>query len=114
MINPGLYLWLARTARKLGGPALFMLFAGALSMGLEKAVRVIAEAAGRAGNILEAPVFTVFRDAVSEDGTGFSAGNRFRVLVRDGEYVMVEKVQEEEPHVVPVSFVADISDYSIT
>lgn len=115
--NLGLYLWLTRIAKKLGGPIGFLivtLATGALIYkGLEVVITAIVEAVRKERNNLESePIYTVCQDAVSEDGMSFSIGNQFRVLIRDGEFALVERLGDEEHRILPVSFLAGISDYA--
>lgn len=114
--NLGLYLWLTRIAKRFGGPVgllLTVLAAGVLiGIGLEKAIAAIVKAIRKEKKNLESePVYTVSQDAVSEDGMSFSIGNQFRVMIRDGEFALVERLGDGEHRILPVSFLAGISDY---
>lgn len=116
MGNLGLYLWLTRAAKKLGGPVAFVvalvLGGGLMCIGLEQAIIAIVKAIKKRKKNLESePVYTVGKDAVSEDGMAFAAGDQFRVLMRDGDYALIERIRDEEHHILPVSFISGISDY---
>lgn len=118
MGNLGLYLWLTRVAKKLGGPVLFVvtlvLGGGLLCIGLEKAITAIVKAVRKEKkNIAAEPVYTVNQDAVSDDGKVFSAGDQFRVMIRDGEFALIERIRDEEHCILPVSFISGISDYML-
>jgi len=57
-------------------------------------------------------VFTVLRDGETGKDLTFQSGDRYRVLERDGDAVLVEVIgRTDNPHFVSGEFLATISDF---
>lgn len=113
--NLGLYLWLTRIAKKMGGPVAFVLvmIAGGVLVGLgaEAAVKkLVREYKKRKTNFANEPIYTVIREAVSEDGMDFMTGDQFRVLMQEGEYALVERLRGMEHRILSISFLKSITE----
>ncbi len=118
MGNLGLYLWLTKIAKRVGGPIAFVLImiAGgvALGLGMEAAIKRIVMAVRKHNKHSDQePLYTVSEAVTVAGGMELRAGDQFRVLLQDGEYALIERLMDEEHHIVPVSLLNRISDCSL-
>ena len=108
--NLGLYLWLTRIAKKLGGPVAFviMLVAGGVLIGLgaEAAIKRIVKALRKENRGTQPIVYTASHEASNDDFV-LRAGDQFSVLMQDDEYALIERLGDETHRIVPTAIISD-------
>ena len=121
MGNLGMYQRMTTWSKILGGPVKFMIFlccSGAVvaapiaySFGLKKGK----EEKRKVDKNNEFPaVFMVKKTGVSNEGVEFRVGDRFRVIGRDMESVLIEIIgNDNNPYFVHADFLEQISDFRI-
>ena len=122
MGNLGWYQWITTTSKKVGGPLQLLgivaaggAIAGSLATkGFDAAkqkITIMKEAKEQAAEA--SIVYTVTKEGRSNEGLEFNIGDQFRVLERDGDAVLIEKLRDENnPYFVAAKFLSSISDYS--
>ena len=122
MGNLGWYQWITTTSKKVGGPLQLLgivaaggAIAGSLATkGFDAAkqkITIMKEAKEQAAEA--SIVYTVTKEGRSNEGLEFNIGDQFRVLERDGDAVLIEKLRDENnPYFVSAKFLSSISDYS--
>jgi len=122
MGNLGWYQVMTTMAKKVGGPKnLLGITIGvgtALGIGVTKGTQAIMKRIN--SNLDEkkkaaesAVTHTVYKEGSSNEGLNFKAGDEFKVLERDGDAALIEKIGDENnPYFVSAKFLSSISDYS--
>ncbi len=123
MSNLGWYQWITTTSKKVKGPLNFMglLVGGGFAIGVgataavnyaREKISVVKEEKKKAGEA--AIIYTVTSLGKSNEGLEFNVGEQFRVLERDGDAVLIEKLgNQDNPYFVSAKFLSSISDYRI-
>lgn len=120
--NLGWYQLMTTWSKKIGGPKQFMgllIGAGTLAgIGLGKLghglINFVSEKLEEKNRLAEATiVHTVDKEQCSNEGLLFKAGDQFKVLERDGDAALIEKIGDgNNPYFVSAKFLCSISDYS--
>lgn len=120
--NLGWYQLMTTWSKKIGGPKQFMgllLGAGTLAgIGLSElghgVKKLVTQKAEEKNKLAEAAiVHTVSKEQCSNEGLLFKAGDQFKVLERDGDAALIEKIGDDSnPYFVSAKFLCSISDYS--
>ena len=121
MSNLGLYQTMVTLAKRVGGPAKFMALlvgggavaGGTVVKGVDLAKNAIsAKREADARKIQSLRTYVVRSDGTSNEGLAFQAGDEFKVLERDGDAVLIERIGDEgNPYFVSAGFLGEISDY---
>ena len=124
MSNLGWYQIMTTVAKKCGGPLKFVggvFGAGALAgVAGTKGVKVIADfvknrATEKNRDIEKSLIYNVCKEGVSNEGLQFHVGETFKVLERDGNAVLIEKIGDNNnPYFVASEFLNEISDYKLS
>ncbi len=98
---------LALTA--VGGYAVFR----GIEAGGKKIYKIIKEHSETENTIENPREYTVTKDGISNEGISFTKGEKFAVLEKDGESVLIDKINDENsPYFVSESFLTQISKYT--
>ena len=122
MSNLGAYQWITSTSKKVGGPVSFVLLtmaAGATiykisELSVTKCIKVVKShrAAQIAPSEFQDKIFSVTSFGQSNEGVNFPEGCQYRVLEKDGDAVLIEKIGDENnPYFVSANFLHTISDF---
>ena len=121
MSNLGLYQTVVTFMKRVGGPAKAItlvvggsaLVGGACVKAIEWAKDAVsAKKAADAKRIQSMKTYVVAKEGTSNEGLPFQEGEEFRVLERDGNAVLIEKLGDEKsPYFVAADFLETISDY---
>ena len=120
MSNLGLYQWMTTTSKKIGGPLPFMGALLGIGAAVTKTIDIVSERISAAReekkkNEEAAIIHKVTCDGKSNEGLTFKVGEEFRVLTRDGDAVLIEKIgSQNNPYFVSAKFLSSISDYDIS
>ncbi len=123
MGNLGMYQWMTSTAKKVGGPLPFLLMFILGGAGLYKSAEIVIqkseEAVKRHQNQKGLSVqrteqiYTIATAGTSNDGVNFKVGEQIKVLERDGNCVMIEKIGDKNnPYFVSAEFIRTISNFN--
>jgi hypothetical protein len=118
MSNLGAYQWMTKTAKKVGGPANLLLLAGVAGAGIYKVgevtvKKVVKRKRTNKRENLRTGVYIVSTPGRSNDGVEFIKGEQFRVLERDGDAILIEKLHDKNnPYFVSAELLRSISDYN--
>lgn len=122
MSNLGAYQWITSTSKKVGGPINFILLTGAAGaaiyklgeMGVKKCIKAVKShqiSTIKADERTE-KIYSVTSNGKSNEGVSFIVGNKYRVLERDGDSVLIEKLSDNKnPYFVSADFLESISDF---
>lgn len=121
MSNLGIYQTMTTVTKRFGGPKKFIPAFGAacaivgypvLRAGewlIKKGMTTLKE---HTKSKIESKTFTVHSAGKSNVGLVFNIGDTFRILERDGDAVLIEKIGDtENPHFVSAQLLYSISDY---
>ena len=121
MNNLGWYQVITTWSKKVGGPLnLLGIVAGvgalggvAVTKGIEALVASQKKKAIEKEKVAElSKTYTIIKDGVSNEGLQFHVGETFKVLERDGNAVLIEKLGDDNnPYFVASEFLNGISDY---
>ena len=122
MSNLGAYQWMTSTSKKVGGPFNFMVLTMATGaaiykiseLGVTKCIKIVKShrAAQIASSKFQDRIFSVTSFGQSNEGVNFSEGCQYRVLEKDGDAVLIEKIGDENnPYFVSANFLHTISDF---
>ena len=124
MGNLGWYQIMTTMAKKVNGPKnLFLLVfgGGALAGGCAVASggwfkrKIFVTLKDKKQKEEEATVYTINKAAKSNEGLQFSVGERFKVLEKDGDAGLIEKIDDDNsPYFVSLSFLSTISNYVLS
>jgi len=118
MSNLGLYQWMTKTSKKVGGPANFLLLVGTTGavvykcseVGVKRCIKKIR--AKRENNKKNIEVYTITEQGISNEGLRFILGDTFRILETDGDSALIEKIGDaDNPYFVSIELLNKISDY---
>lgn len=113
MSNLGLYQWMTKTAKKVGGPVQFMSIIGGCGITIGAAGTKIFDAykdKREKKNIMEKQ-YTVSTEMVSDDLV-MKKGDQFKVLERTKHGILIEKVDDgNNPYFVDTSLLRKCSDF---
>ena len=122
MGNLGWYQWITTTSKRVGGPLQFLgIVAGSgaiigslATKGVDAAKKKIASKKEEKELAVERSIiYYVAKQGRSNEGLEFNIGDQFRVLERDGDAVLIEKLRDENnPYFVSAEFLSSISDYA--
>lgn len=122
MSNLGPYQWFTTISKKVGGPYQLL---GITAIGGYTVIRII-EAGGKTvyklvkkykgknqrKNIIETPEYTVVKAGKSNENVNFSIGDKFRILEKDKDSVLIDKLDDpNSPYFVSAAFLEEISEY---
>ena len=122
MSNLGWYQLLTTVAKKVGGPKnLIAIIAGSGVLagiagtkgveGINKKVRENKEIQRK--RIESLSIYTIEKDGKSNEGLELRKGDKFKVLEKDGDAVLIDKIGDENsPYFVSGKFLCSISNYS--
>lgn len=119
MGNLGLYQVMVWAAKKVGGPlvlaALVASAGAAVKAGIDVTIEKVRDSKENKKKKEEASViYTITKEGVSHEGLIFKAGEKFRILIRDGDIGLIERLNDpESPYVVSLRFLSSISDYAM-
>lgn len=114
MSNLGLYQWFTTTAKKVKGPQNLLAIVAiggyvigkCLETGLKKANKEVCKVRS------SKTIYHVLTEGVSNEGLEFKVNDEFRVLNRDKQAVLIEKIGDDNnPYYVAYDFLKSISDY---
>ena len=121
MGNLGMYQWMTTIAKKVGGPKnlLLLTFAGGAVVGVGgyaggAAISRSIQNNRRKKRLSESNtvIYTVKEEKASNEGVLFQIGDQFRVLERDGDAVLIEKLGDQHnPYFVSGKSLSMISNY---
>lgn len=122
MSNLGWYQVITTLSKKCGGPLKFLgLVAGGgalVGVAGTKGVEAVAssvkkKAAEKKKAVEQSKTYTVSKEGVSNEGLQFHVGETFKVLERDGNAVLIEKIGDDNnPYFVAAELLNEISDYN--
>lgn len=117
MGNLGLYQTMTTISKKVGGPKPFLVMVGCCGYAViriaEWGVKVVVKEISKQRNKeTSQKAFCVHTAGKSNEGLEFKIGDEFRVLERDKDAVLIEKIGEENnPFFVSCALLNAISDY---
>ncbi len=122
MSNLGAYQQMTTLSKKVGGPRNFILLtmiAGATiyklsELSVTKCIKVVKShrASQSATSEFQDRIFSVTSFGQSNEGVNFPVGCQYRVLEKDGDAVLIEKIGDENnPYFVSANFLHTISDF---
>ena len=120
MSNLGAYKWITTKSKKVGGPIGLLLLTGAAGaaiyklgeVGVKKCIKTIKSRQNSKAEELKGKIYLVTAAGVSTEGIIFIAGNQFRVLEKDQDSVLIEKIGDSQnPYFVSAEFLRSISDF---
>lgn len=121
MSNLGWYQVITTWSKKVGGPLnLLGIVAGVGTLGgvvgtkgIEALVASQKKKATEKEKVAElSKTYTISKEGVSNEGLQFHVGETFKVLERDGNAVLIEKLGDDNnPYFVAAEFLNGISDY---
>lgn len=124
MSNLGWYQIMTTVAKKCGGPLkLFGLVAGGGILVGALGTKAVDGVAGSVKNTAakkkkareQLKIYNVYEEGVSNEGLQFHVGDTFKVLERDGNAVLIEKIGDDNnPYFVASDFLNKISDYKLS
>lgn len=124
MSNLGWYQIMTTVAKKCGGPLkLFGLVAGGGILVGALGTKAVDGVAGSVKNTAakkkkareQLKIYNVCEEGVSNEGLQFHVGDTFKVLERDGNAVLIEKIGDSNnPYFVASDFLNKISDYKLS
>ena len=121
MSNLGWYQVITTWSKKVGGPLnLLGIVAGVGAIGRVAGTKGVEALVGsqkkkaaekeKAAELLK--TYTVSKEGVSNEGLQFHVGETFKVLERDGNAVLIEKLGDDNnPYFVAAELLNEISDY---
>lgn len=119
MSNLGLYQTMTKAAKKVGGPLGLMIitaFGGYIVIrfgeaGTKKVVKTVKKYI-RNKKEINSEYIVVAKQGKSNEGLSFAVGDKYRVLEKDGEAVLIEKFNDNNnPYFVSAEFLKSISNY---
>lgn len=122
MSNLGAYQWITSTSKKVGGPVNLLLLTGVAGaaiyklgeMGVKqctKAIKLHRNSKSKTGEPAS-KIYVVTSNGESNEGVCFAIGNRYRVLERDNESVLIEKMGDKNnPYFVSADFLRTVSNF---
>lgn len=121
MSNLGAYQWITATSKKVGGPINLLLLTGAAGAAVSKGIELIVKQCLKAvkNHYSSAPaneenirLYNIISDEGSDAYLQFVAGEQFRVLEKDEDAVLIEKIGDKNnPYFVSAELIHKISDY---
>lgn len=123
MSNLGAYQWITSASKKVGGPVNLLLLTGAAGAAIYKASEIGVKNGIRAflayqdpptvWRVVKRNVYSVTADGVSNEGVEFHMGTKFKVLEKDGDSILIEKIGDNNnPYFVSAEFLRTISDFT--
>ncbi|KJS75659.1 MAG: hypothetical protein JL56_07560 [Desulfotomaculum sp. BICA1-6] len=120
MSNLGWYKTLTTTAKAVGGPKrlLGLILASGAAVGIggtiltQKAVKVVKNKINKKNThyIENGKIFVVCTEGMDSDGLVFKVGNKYRILDRDGDSILIEKFGDDDnPYFVSAEFLKKVS-----
>ena len=122
MNNLGAYQWITSTSKKVGGPVNLLLLTGAAGavigklgeIGLKKGVTAIKShliSKKRYDDPTER-IYSVTYNGESNEGVSFVVGDYYRILERDKDSVLIEKIGDNNnPYFVSADFLRTVSKF---
>ena len=120
MSNLGWYQIMTTAAKKCGGPKNFMglLVVGGMFIGgaLIEGYEAWKKRETKKQQAIElSKIYNICKEGVSNEGLQFHVGDTFKVLERDGNAVLIEKIGDSNnPYFVDFDFLKEISDYKLS
>lgn len=117
MGNLGLYQWMTRTAKKVGGPGNFLVLIGVAGAITERGVeifikKVVKKIKARNVSNFKEKFYKVTFPGETNEGVEFLIGDQIRVLEVDGDSVLIEKNGDKNnPYFVSANLLRKISNY---
>jgi len=122
MSNLGAYQWITSASKKVGGPVNLLLLTGVTGaaiyktceIGVKKGIQFLLahQDSPTVYRVVKKNVYTVTTDGMSNEGTEFLMGTKFKVLEKDGDTVLIEKIGDNNnPYFVSSEFLRTISDF---
>ncbi len=122
MSNLGAYQWLTTAAKKVGGPKIFVgIIAGTGAVAgvtIYKGGEIVVRKIKKKTNKHELPetsdtiIYSVTADGVSNEGLEFKIGDQFRVLEKDKDIILIEKIGDDNnPYYVLEELLKNVSNY---
>jgi len=122
MSNLGAYQWLTTAAKKVGGPKILVgIIAGTGAVAgatIYKGGEIVARKIKKKTNKQELHetsdtiIYSVTADGISNEGLEFKIGDQFRVLQKDKDVILIEKINDDNnPYFVSEELLKNISNY---
>ena len=124
MSNLGQYQWVTTAAKKVGGPGVLLsLFAGGgiligavgskIGSGIKNRYNRKKEEKQKIENKNLAIIYNIKKDGKDEQNIQFKKGDKFKVLAKIDDGLLIEIIGDDNnPYVVSLDFIINISDYS--
>lgn len=122
MSNLGVYQWITTASKKVGGPIKLLVITAAGGY----AVIRLAEAGGKIVYkkvksrldkktikcVLDADVFTIVKDGITNENVKLKKGDKFRVIQQDGDAILIDRIGDDNsPYFVSEKMLEEISDF---
>lgn len=122
MSNLGGYQTLTTMAKKVGGPRNLVILIGAggatvygvTEFAVKKGIKMFRSYRKKLqmSDGLKEELYEVDKPGVSNEGLGFEVGDKFRILEKDGDAVLIEKLGDDNnPYFVSEVLLKNISSY---
>ena len=102
MSNLGAYQWITSASKKVGGPINLLLLTGVTGAAIYKTCEIGVKKGIQSflthqnpppvWRVVKRDVYSVTTDGVSNEGVEFLMGTKFKVLEKDGDSVLIEKI----------------------
>lgn len=122
MSNLGAYQWITSTSKKVGGPVNLLLLTGAAGatlyksgeIGVKKGIKAFKAYQATKTKCLQSDknIYSVTSPGTSNEGVEFPIGTKFKVLEKDGDSVLIEKIGDKNnPYFVSAEFLCNVSNF---
>lgn len=122
MSNLGAYQWITSASKKVGGPIKLLLLTGAIGaavykvseLGVKKGIKAFKTHRAAKTKCLQSDenIYSVTSPGTSNEGIEFPIGTKFRVLEKDGNSVLIEKIGDKNnPYFVSAEFLCNVSNF---
>ena len=121
MSNLGAYQWITTLSKKVGGPFQLLgitalggyLVFRCVEAGGKKVYKIFKNHNDNEKTVSNAPEYTVIREGKSNENIQFSVGDKFCILEKDGDSVLIDKLNDpNSPYFVSARFLNEISEYN--
>ena len=122
MSNLGIYQWMTKTSKKVGGPVNFLLLVGTTGavvykcseLGVKKCIKEIhtKRETKKKNTKMKEEVYTIITQGISNEGLRLIPGDEFTILETDGDNVLIEIMGDNDnPHFVSAELLNEVSNY---
>lgn len=117
MGNLGWYQRITTWSKKVGGPLQLMAVVGASGYAVGKVIEISSKKVIKkvkkhnSTKRIETKIYTVHTSDKSNEGLAFEVGDKYRILEKDGDAVLIEKLNDNNnPYFVSEVFLKSISN----